>query len=825
MTAGHKHDDLANDDLHVPKVHGNDSHEGDGFADENHTHVELHEHTNLPTLGKITESGGKMLFDGEEVDGDSFHKSVDGEIAALPEKAALVAADSILVEDSLNGNSKAQVKAENLPNSTADVMKKVNYAITATTTIDVDPVPAYVHHLVDCTAGQVVMTIPDATPGAGQWFAFTQIRDGNHVKITTAGGTQIIGAGTATFAGVFTCGSSLILTTNDAGDGYDVIVDTRIYSRIVDITEDIDFTGSGFESGALYLCAPPVGVTLEVTLPLNTASHRGIHAKFKLVQGVGGYGQLLIQEATSGYDEEIVKPEASIEVTDDGTRYHTTQDSRGGANAITLFQYATTAAHPSIGGYLLTVTSQDEPEYDTVAVDATLGTVTGPDISLVKFASQPGVIRGTTGETVVFSLGNIRKTSAAHADAIVYVKTFHRTAGGVETQIALSNNTQVIDGAIYVTFDVSALIAAGFDFTATEFLVTEVLSTKVGGGTNPTLEMQVGGDTPAYTSLAIPATSFAHDNLSGRASASTPGTGENSGHLGHDQFLAIVQDNLLINSNLKDPVDQEGNLPVTNATSGQYQLDGWELSDDVSGQVDIAVQSGGGTRATITSYASGTFMSIRQKVSNYLQYAGKTITLSARIKTNSTTFRLRIAEATNTYSVYHTGGGDWETLTVSVTVGASPAELIMLMYLASPSASDYFECLWIKLEEGSVNTPYRIDDNCFVESPQILKRFERLTFEAGTRLGAAIAENTTTLYIFIPHSNKLEVSGHTVEASSLTMDAYLFEGGGSISLSGVLWARGTRGTTLKLTGVGLVSGKEYSILASGFIDIDATNSL
>jgi len=425
MSAGTPHDSLTGSENHVPKSHGNGSHDGIGFSDSDHTHTGLHVHANPDELAKIGESGGEMTYNGKLLDSDSFHKTVDNEIAVLPEKAALVAADSLLVEDSLNGNSKAQVKAENLPNSTADVMKKVNYAITATTTVDVDPVPAFVHHLVDCTLGQVEMTVPDATPGAGQWFAFTQIRDGNHVKITTAGGTQIIGTGTATFVGVFTCGSSLILTTNDAGDGYDVIVDTRIYSRIVDITEDIDFTGSGFESGALYLCAPPVGVTLEVTLPLNVASHRGIHAKFKLVQGVGGYGQLLIQEATSGYDEEIVKPEASIEVTDDGTRYHTTQDSRGGANAITLFQYATTAAHPSIGGYLLTVTSQDDPEYDTIAVDASLGTVTGPDISLVKFSSQAGVILGTTGETVVLSLGNIRKTNANHADAIVYVKTYH----------------------------------------------------------------------------------------------------------------------------------------------------------------------------------------------------------------------------------------------------------------------------------------------------------------------------------------------------------------------------------------------------------------
>jgi len=325
------------------------------------------------------------------------------------------------------------------------------------------------------------------------------------------------------------------------------------------------------------------------------------------------------------------------------------------------------------------------------------------------------------------------------------------------------------------------------DFTATEFLVTEVLSTKVGGGTNPTLEMQVGGDTPAYTSLAIPATSFAHDNLSGRASASTPGTGENSGHLGHDQFLAIVQDNLLINS--MGSVNQKEVSGTVVLAAGVQGHDG--LYGGVAGGTYTFTTTNGKVEWTVT--------------------AGTIKTVSMITKAGE-----HIASWEGTAEASLNGGSSAVSPVIETLTGGTRVELEF--------GTGTFSLF--KLEPGMVASPHGIDDNCVVESSQVLKRFERKNaISSGGPFGYVIGASSTLATLLLFHAPKLQ-GNWTINMSGafvLTTAAANYTG---ITFNSVS-SRSSGVTNITLNGTGLPTAGTLMYLSAdadvnAHIDIDAT---
>ena len=169
--------------------------------------------------------------------------------------------------------------------------------------------------------------------------------------------------------------------------------------------------------------------------------------------------------------------------------------------------------------------------------------------------------------------------------------------------------------------------------------------------------------------------------------------------------------NILINSNGANPIDQQGSLPATSVTSLQYYADGFFPYHDVT-QADIAVQAGGGTRLTCTTLGAGTYVEMYQKVEDVPQYAGKTVTLLASVKSNSANAVLRIYDGTAfSNSTAHTGGGGFETLTVTKVISGSATTLQAAVSIITGLADgNYAEFEWIKLEEGSVATKWTVPD-------------------------------------------------------------------------------------------------------------------
>ena len=98
--------------------------------------------------------------------------------------------------------------------------------------------------------------------------------------------------------------------------------------------------------------------------------------------------------------------------------------------------------------------------------------------------------------------------------------------------------------------------------------------------------------------------------------------------------LIYTNPNLLINADGTDPLDQRNSLPAINVSDQVYYVDRW-YSQRSTTQTDWELQSGGGLRATAITVGAGTYSTFTQKVESYEQLAGKTVTLSASVKSET----------------------------------------------------------------------------------------------------------------------------------------------------------------------------------------------
>jgi hypothetical protein len=169
----------------------------------------------------------------------------------------------------------------------------------------------------------------------------------------------------------------------------------------------------------------------------------------------------------------------------------------------TLTLYPTTAAS-GIGGYNKLVSSITDPSYNTVAVDVSTGAITGTDQLIAGLITDANQIVGNPGIFNMTTIGNIRKTSGS-GQAEFFFRVYKRDAGGTETLILQSNNTQQITSAIYAEFFTSGLWNDGV-FISTDRIVIKFYGTKVGGGSNPTYDFQFGGTSPVRSIVPVPLT-------------------------------------------------------------------------------------------------------------------------------------------------------------------------------------------------------------------------------------------------------------------------------------------------------------------------------
>jgi len=169
--------------------------------------------------------------------------------------------------------------------------------------------------------------------------------------------------------------------------------------------------------------------------------------------------------------------------------------------------------------------------------------------------------------------------------------------------------------------------------------------------------------------------------------------------------------NMLINGDFS--VSQRGTYTsATTATHLQYYLDRFYVANDgVTGTIQ---DTGFAAKLVATSSATGTLRLV-QPIEDTVWLAGKTVTLSCQMKSNDSNSRLGIyAGAWQSTTATHTGGGAWETISITLTLPSSiGAELSTHFGIDGASSANvsissgaYCEMKDLQLEVGSVATDF-----------------------------------------------------------------------------------------------------------------------
>lgn len=229
-----------------------------------------------------------------------------------------------------------------------------------------------------------------------------------------------------------------------------------------------------------------------------------------------------------------------------------------------------------------------------------------------------------------------------------------------------------------------------------------------------------------------------------------------------------LYDNGLINPLLT--IDQYStSFPVVGAANDTYYIDRWKsIVSGVTADVSLETASQPSALAYSKSYkiaatssATGT-IGVNQLIEDYLFYAGKEVTLSAWVKSNSTDARLRLNDGvTSTESSAHTGGGAWEQLSLTKTMSSSATASTCIANIydngtVSISSGDYIEVTGMKLQIGSL--VFDVNPRPTQYELELCKRYYQKSYTIGTAPGTStglsggIVDNgagTSSTYILV----------------------------------------------------------------------------
>ena len=142
----------------------------------------------------------------------------------------------------------------------------------------------------------------------------------------------------------------------------------------------------------------------------------------------------------------------------------------------------------------------------------------------------------------------------------------------------------------------------------------------------------------------------------------------------------VARSNLLVNPGFE--WWQRG--PGAFMTNGVYAADRWSLfnSGGMSVSKDSTNQdtgSGSCLAASITAVVAGSTQ-VQQKVEDYLNLRGRTVSLSIRVRTSTANaVHIGMYDGAYTYGAYHTGDGTYQTLTFTRTLATGITSLYVVV--------------------------------------------------------------------------------------------------------------------------------------------------
>jgi hypothetical protein len=238
-----------------------------------------------------------------------------------------------------------------------------------------------------------------------------------------------------------------------------------------------------------------------------------------------------------------------------------------GALSSNIIIYPTTGSSP-VSGYFRMVTDPDDPDYNTTAVDVSTGAISGSGQFIAALASDEGLFVGNPGIIAVSTVGNIRKTGGS-GGAQFYYEVYLRDSGSVETLVATSDTTGVVDDSNYTEFNASAILNNGV-WSTTDRVVVKYYANRDPGGSNPTYDFQFGGISPIRTLLPVPVSVIPSDDA---VDIQTDTSNFNNILSGADADVQKALDTLDDHSHTLQQITDEGNITTDRIVVGNITAD------------------------------------------------------------------------------------------------------------------------------------------------------------------------------------------------------------------------------------------------------------
>jgi len=222
-------------------------------------------------------------------------------------------------------------------------------------------------------------------------------------------------------------------------------------------------------------------------------------------------------------------------------------------------------------------------------------------------------------------------------------------------------------------------------------------------------------------------------------------------------FISAGRKNYIINGDFQ--VSQRGDYTsATTASNQAYYLDRWTV--DASG-VGATIQhktnqlvgnsSGDYYKNTVTMAATSSatgYLQLRQKMELHKSLFGKTVTVSAWVKSNHPNIRLRTeggwyGSGNNWDSLQsHNGDGRWQKLSMTIRLKSNPSYLVFGIILwgstggppanhaqAAIKSGDYYEFTDFQVEIGENATDF--EHRTFAEEYELCQRYFQSNFPVG----------------------------------------------------------------------------------------------
>ena len=246
--------------------------------------------------------------------------------------------------------------------------------------------------------------------------------------------------------------------------------------------------------------------------------------------------------------------------------------------------------------------------------------------------------------------------------------------------------------------------------------------------------------------------------------------------------------NLIINGDMR--ISQRGSwTSATSAVNGNHTLDRWEVH---FGSVTATAQdTGKKLKIVATATNSSAYLIPQQQVEFHTDYAGRTVTASAKITSNNTNARLVINDGVSNFSsTAHSGNGEEELLSVTATLSTSPTTLKVRPIIATAISSsvsitsgDYIEFGDVQLELGSVATDF--EHRSYGEELALCQRYCYVIAPTTTNKLMLWGTGNGTSNTVTTHRHPVQMRGEPALTYSALADFIIYDFGDATSLGSV----------------------------------------